>query len=230
MISTKLTCLAVVLSLSATVVTPASQNPPEGTLQKPTPPRERKYKDFTRGVYNGTVSAVGSDYLLVLTDQPNAGIYADGEVLDAQGRPAVRFEASAMLAAGDYPRHLTDSYTYPLSDVRPGDKVMLQTRRVRGVDYVDGVVIYRRPGGRVPPSREQDPNSLYPGHEYCNAHQDWEEKRIPVPFKFAPSPWPIPGEKRPQLPPPYDYQYAPPPPPAAPMPRVVIPKIPPSQD
>lgn len=100
-------------------------------------------------------------------------------------------------------------YLYLPSDVRVGDVVW--------IDYADDgntatcfeISIRRRPGGRVPPGyavwvRE----GLCNHHGRMNAHQDWEERGIPIPAMYLSD-----NGRADYLNPPY--------PPRAPMPREV---------
>jgi hypothetical protein len=100
--------------------------------------------------------------------------------------PPRKFRVSEALAAGRYGGQ-SESQAYRLTDVRVGDEVDLELERLDGVWECTSIRIRRRPGGRIPPSREatsiQFPELAW--HERMNAEQDWEEKGIPVPNKFA---------------------------------------------
>jgi hypothetical protein len=45
---------------------------------------------------------------------------------------------------------------HKISDVQPGDLVLIECRRVQGIDYCTELEIHRRPGGRVPPAWGDD--------------------------------------------------------------------------
>lgn len=49
------------------------------------------------------------------------------------------------------------------------------------------ICIERRPGGRVPEAPGQEPDDNNKHHECMNAHQDWEERGIPLPDKYNPA-------------------------------------------
>lgn len=75
---------------------------------------------------------------------------------------------------------------YRLPDVKSGDVVLLQYDRNNGSDTCIDIMIYRRPGGTVPPLPGEDPKAPSHHHEVMQAYQDWEEKGIPIPPEHVP--------------------------------------------
>lgn len=100
--------------------------------------------------------------------------------------PPRKFRASAVLAGGGVPNDADDCRAYRLADVRVGDEVSIEGRKVDGVWECLSICIDRRPGGWVPPSASAGKTPPHPWHEWANAMQDWEEKGIPLPEKFNP--------------------------------------------
>ncbi|VTT97194.1 unnamed protein product [Gemmataceae bacterium] len=126
-------------------------------------------------------------------------VVESGETLQLplEGRQARTFIARGVLAAGGYPPLRDDHGTrlpesYRLRDVKVGDWVLIEYTRRNGVDFLDAVVIARRPGGKVPAAPWEDdlaregnlPKARY--HEWRNAHWDWVERRIPYPDLYHP--------------------------------------------
>ena len=107
-------------------------------------------------------------------------------------QPPRTFQAVGSLAQGGYPRDGLPRYQYRLSDVKVGDKVSFDWRRINGVYQTHYICIFRRPGGRVPPSPAEKQDEKDPWHDRCNAFQDLEEKGIPLPEKYRPKPSEIP--------------------------------------
>ena len=127
-----------------------------------------------------------------------------------RGGQARRFAASAILASGDFWRSVVPACRYKLSDVNVGDYVGIDYDRIDGVDICKAVGIRRRPGGKIPPGH-YPPDSLDQPHKLAQAYQDFEEKGIPLPEKYLSLPEREARAAR-----------------IAPMPREVIPVIPPS--
>lgn len=102
--------------------------------------------------------------------------------------PPQELKLRGLLAEGDAPTR-GESVSYRTTDVRVGDRVVVTRNPTReGVWYCSHVAILRRPGGKVPEA-PHDADSKYHGykwHEYCQAHQDFEEKGTPIPAKFLP--------------------------------------------
>ena len=102
--------------------------------------------------------------------------------------------------------------SYQPSDVRVGDVVWLDYYHTNGQDLCREFIIYRRPGGKIPPwpgdaELKTTPEARH--HARVQAYQDWEEKGTPIPARYQPVPSKGIGV-------PY--------PPAAPQPREVKPK------
>lgn len=77
--------------------------------------------------------------------------------------------------------HVNDTVYLP-TDVRVGDVVRIEFAD-DGVEAVcERITIRRRPGGRVPPGYCKGDTLRH--HERMNAHQDLEEKDIPLPEKY----------------------------------------------
>jgi hypothetical protein len=96
----------------------------------------------------------------------------------------------AVMGAGP-PMTNEETNTYELADIRVGDivDVVYVPRNGQNVCYM--ILIYRRPGGQIPPLKSDLPRGNIPGsnnpwHERVQAYQDWEEKRIPIPDKYLP--------------------------------------------
>ena len=109
----------------------------------------------------------------------------DSITLKLQKEQTQRFLVGSCLASGGF---FPDQYpgSYRLSDVAVGDKVQIWCLELNGVLRCETIGIDRRPGGRVPPCPGERANHPCPWHEKCNAHQDFEEKGIPIPAKFDP--------------------------------------------
>jgi hypothetical protein len=95
-----------------------------------------------------------------------------------QELPPVEFQLAGLLAEGKYSKMV--SHSYPIADVRVGDKVSIQYTRRFGVYHCEMIIIHRRPGGKVPPAPGDDPTSRQRWHEQCNAHQFVEETLFPA--------------------------------------------------
>ncbi len=135
---------------------------------------------------SGTVMAVGKDFIEVR---------AVGET------EAVRYLAHEILSSGRIIYWEPDGYCYLLGDVKVGDEVGMGTGTLRDTNFALFVCITRRPGGKIPPSRNPDESRPY--HEYRQARIDYKEKGIPIPEhlrdKHANEPKPVkapPTEKK----------------------------------
>ena len=124
-----------------------------------------------------------------ITIQPFGGMEVrlpTGETKVFPPRPPKTFVLSALLAAGRASDSLGASHAYRFADVKVGDQVRIDCSRVDGLDFCDHICIDRRSGGRVPPAPGDDHDTRFQWHNRCNALQDWEEFRIPVPDEFHP--------------------------------------------
>ena len=106
--------------------------------------------------------------------------------------PLRSFDVTDGLASGGYETDARPWDTYPLSEVRVGDEVRLRICQFpKKYNVCCGISIERRPGGRVPPAPGEDPDTRIKHHEWMQAEQDWEEKGIPLPYKYHQGgPWP----------------------------------------
>jgi hypothetical protein len=138
----------------------------------------------------GTVTAVDQGTITVAAEAKKIEQYdAKGQFVKTiiiPPQPPRKFTAVGPLAEGGYLKDGIPMAQYRLSDVKVGDKVSFDWRRVGNVYEVHYVSIYRRPGGRVPPSPGEKPGEPNPWHEKANALQDLEEKGTPLPEKYRP--------------------------------------------
>jgi hypothetical protein len=114
--------------------------------------------------------------------------------------PPQELKLRGSLAEGQLPER-TESVSYRITDVRIGDRVVVNRSSTReGLWFCDHIMILRRPGGKVPeaPHDTDSKSRGYAWHEHCQAHQDFEEKGIPIPDKF------LPGYKDKIAPPPHE--------------------------
>ena len=172
---------------------------------------------------SGTVTAVDGVSITVAADEQRITQYTHdlvrGHVIAEKliiipPQPPRQFVAVGSLAEGSYLKNGKAGRQYRLADVKVGDKVWFDWRLVGDVAEVHYVSIFRRPGGKVPPSPAEKLDEKNPWHERCNAFQNLEEKGIPLPEKFRPKP-------------------VEPPPPIPPIPsldRPTPPRIPPAKD
>jgi hypothetical protein len=141
------------------------------------------------GRRGGLVTGVGKQSITVATDEQRWQVYdAKGnfvrmDIIPAQ--PPRTFTAIGPLAEGGFLKAGHPPHQYRLSDVKVGDKVSFDWRRVGQVYEINALCIYRRPGGRVPASPGEKPGEKNPWHERANAYQDLEEKGIPLPAKYG---------------------------------------------
>lgn len=180
----------------------ARVDPPPGRelapRPKPAPPPRPPFAPFAGlptgggdegGKCSGTVTAVDEGSITVASGAQKLTAYtATGEFMKTIAIPAGpprKFTAVGPLAEGGYLKDGFPNAQYRLSDVRVGDKVFFDWRRVGKVYEVHYVSIYRRPGGRVPRSPGEPPGEEHPWHERANAYQDLEEKGIPLPAKVC---------------------------------------------
>lgn len=150
------------------------------------------------------MTAVDKWSITVTGDAINREIEGKRFIIPAQ--PSRKFTAVGPLAEGGYLKAGIPRAQYRLSDVKVGDKVFFDWRRVGNVYEVHYVGISRRPGSRVPPSPGEKPGEKNAWHERCNAFQDWEERGIPIPDKYHPGGHqagiaPPPHEPLPRIPP-----------------------------
>jgi hypothetical protein len=124
---------------------------------------------------SGTVTAVGKEFIEVR---------AVGET------EAKRYQAHEILSSGRIIYWETDATSYLLDDVKVGDEVMVGTGILRDTNFAMYLSIERRPGGKIPASR--NPSERRPHHEWLQARIDFKEKGIPIPEhlqdKFEPKP------------------------------------------
>jgi hypothetical protein len=116
------------------------------------------------------------------------------QVIPAQ--PARRFIATGPLAKGSFLKDGTPGAQYRLSDVKVGDHVQFDWRRINGVDETHYIRIQRRPGGKIPASPGEKPGEVKPYHEVANAIHAFEEHGTAIPYTYHP------GGKYPQVAPP----------------------------
>lgn len=94
-------------------------------------------------------------------------------------------ELSEATVAPPGSRHCDTNYLP--SDVRVGDLVTINYCEDGADKVCYEICILRRPGGRVPPGYARNLDSVsFRHHECMNAHQDLEEKGIPLPPKYDP--------------------------------------------
>lgn len=144
----------------------AAAGMPVVILQIPPPPPGWGDRDD----YRGTVTAI---------DKISITVQAAG------GKPR-RFLADDYVSSRIPPPKLVAySTTYTLSDVRIGDRVRVDYFRRNGIEECYEILILRRPGGRIPrqPSPFADTRCYW--SERMQVYQDWEEKGIPPPAKYA---------------------------------------------
>lgn len=161
------------------------------------------------GSCGGTVTAVDKGSITVTAEPKKIEQYsAKGKlekIIIVPAQPPRKFTAVGPLAEGGYLKDGVPKAQYRLSDVKVGDKVFFDWVRFGQVYQVHYVGIYRRPGGRVPPSPGEKPGEEKPWHEYAQALQDLEEKGIPLPEKYQPKLPPMPpfptGSLIPRVPP-----------------------------
>ena len=143
----------------------------------------------------GSLVAVGNNDLTLAVDgQPRRRFLTDGVVVDGQ-RVAEH-----------------KSHSYRLDQLKRGDSLIVDYYHHGGVEYAT-YMIRRRPGGRVPPQPETNPDARGAWHRAMNAYQDWEEFRIPLPPEYAIAPPPDlnPPYVRPRYVPSQETYVAPPP-------------------
>ncbi len=152
-------------------------------LLAPSAPAQRELSDATMMVPRPKprVEFVFRDHEGVVTAVTKRSI-----AIEDLGQPPKRFSVSDLVAPDDGVP-LTDmlgeagmlplirvlpTMSYHLADVRVGDIVGIHYTRVDGMDVCDQITIYRRPGGRVPPSFDQPSRH----HEIVNEYQRAEER------------------------------------------------------
>ncbi len=111
-------------------------------------------------------------------------IFKDEITLQRIGRTARKFLFSDFLKNGGY--HKKDAaFMYKIADLKFGDIVIVNYDRKNRIETAQFLSIFRRPSGRVPPSR-QSPNDLGQWHEMANSWQDLEMHGIPIPERLLP--------------------------------------------
>jgi hypothetical protein len=139
--------------------------------------------------YVGVVAAAGDDWVELaagwewfapgLEDVPLLGKLGDDK------KPK-RISAKGTFLGGKKDEGPDTFDLHTLSDLKVGDKVMVHVIRTSDLtDWAVAVVITRRPGGKIPPGRDQmfgfRNERVTEGYQ---ADQDWEEKGIPIPAKY----------------------------------------------
>lgn len=110
------------------------------------------------------------------------------------GKQPFRFRLSPSLAKGELPAcdpepgpvppARPEAYANVIADLQVGDMVDVEFSRW---DQCDAFLIYRRPGGKVPPVRgESEPRESWVlrHHELMQMLQDREERGIPLPARY----------------------------------------------
>jgi len=139
------------------------------------------------------VESIGSDWIVIAagwsgslggTKKPNEG----------NDKP-VRLLFAGTVAGGDADGLFSGDATYRLSDLKVGDRIIVETFvTAQGAHYCYQLSILRRPGGKIPPL-PGDPfaGTKYEHHLREQAAQEWEEKGIPIPAEYLPTdghaPW-----------------------------------------
>jgi hypothetical protein len=133
-------------------------------------PRPKPRVEFIKRSYEGVVTAVTKRSITI----------------EDLGRLPKRFSVSDLVAPDDgvpltdllieagwpHTNRILPTMSYHLADVRVGDIVGIHYTRVDGMEVCDQITIYRRPGGRVPPSFDQPSRH----HEIVNEYQRAEER------------------------------------------------------
>ena len=83
------------------------------------------------------------------------------------------------LANGEYNRLCSDRYSYLPQDIRIGDVVMLVVPKIEKQEFCVSIVIDRRPGGKIPPTRKKADWRNY--HEKKEAINDYKDFGTPIP-------------------------------------------------
>lgn len=173
---------SVLLMLTCSVMACSQgSSPPQvsGNPQNP-PVRERKIEGANRP-YHGRVVAIDDKSITIIQDDSPARKFAWSKTLANGGIGTGFVDDEGLVRVG----HPGRGCYFRASDVLFGDIVKIHYSIVDGVETCDDISINSRPKGRVPPS----PEATKPIHnwhvEQANAFQDWEEKGIPLPPKFA---------------------------------------------
>lgn len=132
-------------------------------------------------------SGFSADKILTLTE-------ADGKVtvIRSSDQPRRTYELSDWLRGGGYSPNVIERDTYRVEDVRVGDVVILRLLHSDLVHNIcESIKIMRRPRGIVPPPPAELPSARNKHADWVNALADWEERGIPLPYKYHPGgPWP----------------------------------------
>lgn len=160
------------------------------------PAKDPESWTFTGRTAHGFVAAVAKDGITLYWParkivqswhNPETGVQLRMREETFPAIPPRKFRFGEVLAAGGYDKTVSAENTYRITDVRVGDLVDLVYDRRKGVDICRTINILRRPGGLVPPAPGEKPNEFRTHADGANAHQAWEENRIPYPRKF----WPV---------------------------------------
>jgi hypothetical protein len=157
----------------------------------------------------GVVSAVGPDWVELAAGWEGGTVFDENRLDKVNSR---RISAAGTLPAGDPkgPGWSSWTPTHLLTELKVGDRVHVRVGAFRdGREWALEVHIIRRSGGKIPPMHgEAFPEFREPTrHLEYQAYQDWEEKGIPIPWKYRLHP----EGRAPWTNPPY--------PPVAPLPR-----------
>jgi hypothetical protein len=163
-----------------------------------------------QGGYRGVVTATGPDW--VELGPGWTGTQDDRKQEQADNKKPKRISAARTPAGGD-PEGAEDvitafqGNTHLVADLEVGDVVDVITHSAPdGEEWTAAIIIFRRPGGKIPPMPADAAGFRSGTPERNQAEQDWEEKGIPIPKKFL-----NPQGRAPWTNPPY--------PPVAPAPR-----------
>lgn len=168
------------------------------------PALEVKKPEFKGARMSGTVTRLGKDGFSIKgwVNQPVAPKRYNGEL---------HLQLSADLRAGRFSPGTPAAQSYLPENLRVGDGVLIEFDRRGGAAICTSIMIYKRPGGRVPPSPNVKEDEKierafgYKWHEGQNARNDWQDRGIPLPDKFKPKvsrpiPTDVPGIAIPTMP------------------------------
>lgn len=196
-------CSGVATSLPVSTECAPLQPPDE--LVKPKPRRGAAQSVIA---FRGIVRDIGGDWVELAAGWKRVSAQDEIENPKDKTKEPKRISAAGTTVGGD--QDGVGYATYRLADLKAGDQLFLFTAVSRdGEEFTVQIVIERRPGGRIP----RLPGGPFPEvegerHHLYQAHQDWEEKGIPIPARYLP-----PSGRVPWVNPPY--------PPVAPPPREV---------
>jgi hypothetical protein len=93
----------------------------------------------------------------------------------------VCYPAHTILARGEVMKHAGEPESYTLDDLVEGDLVDVgAVKEENGVTYCIGIIISKRPGGRLPPGRKRNSEVHAAWWERRNAIDDLHEFGIPL--------------------------------------------------